>query len=53
MESLRVKSIVPFKKFIVLFSCEVQMSSLECSTQYVHTLIFFLVKKGQKCLVCS
>ena len=30
MESPRVKSSNPFKKLIVLFSYEVQMSSLEC-----------------------
>ena len=31
MESLRVKSSAPFKKLIVLFSYDIQMSSLECS----------------------
>ena len=53
MESLRVKSSVPFIKSIVLFSYHVQMSSLECSSQNVLTLIFCLVKKGQNCLVYS
>ena len=48
-----VLSCVPFKKLIVFFSCEVQISSLECSSQNVHTLIFCLVEKGQKCLVYS
>ena len=53
MKSLRVKSSVPFKKLNVLFSYDVQISSLECSSQNVLTLIFILVKKGQKCIVLS
>ena len=47
MESPRVRSSVPFQKLIVLLSYEVQMSSLECSSQNVLTLILCLVKKDK------
>ena len=44
MERLGVKSSVPFKKLIVLFSFDVQMSSLECSSQNVLALFFCVFK---------
>ena len=47
MKSPRVKSRVPFKKLIVLFCYEVQMSSLECSSQNILTVILCLVKKDK------
>ena len=40
MESLRVKYSVPIKKLIVLFSYDVHMSSLDCSSQNFLTFLF-------------